>query len=198
MAKPKDIVPEMPEETKPETETPLEVETKKKVKKIKRKESKPELVVPESEDIEETSEVQVTEESHELVEGDIEMAQPKEIVPEFSEETKPEIETPTESETVKKVKKIKRKESTPELVAPRCTDIVETSEVQVTEESHELVEGDIEMAKPKDIVPEMPEETKPETETSLEVETKKKVKKIKRKESKPELVVPESKDIDET
>src|SRR5699024_5143935 len=118
MAKPKDIVPEMPEETKPETETPLEIETVKKVKKIKRKELKPELVVPESKDIEETSEVQVTEESHELVEGDIEMAKRKEIVPELSEETKPEIETPTDIETVKKVKKIKRKESKPELVVP--------------------------------------------------------------------------------
>src|SRR5699024_4131213 len=123
MAKPKDIVPEMPEETKPETETPLEVETKKKVKKIKRKESKPELVVPESKDIEETAEVQVTEESHELVEGDIEMAKPKDIVPEMPEEPKPETETPLEVETKKKVKKIKRKESKPELVVPESEDI---------------------------------------------------------------------------
>src|SRR5699024_11488545 len=134
-------------------------------------------------------EVQVTAEERELVEGEIQMGEPKEIVPEAPEEAKPESETPVDIETVKKVKKIKRKESKPELVIPESKDIEETSEVQVTAEERELEIGRAQRRERKEIVPEAPEEAKPESETPVDIETVKKVKKIKRKESKPELVI---------
>src|SRR5699024_9362861 len=143
--------------------------------------------------------VQVTEESRELVQGEIEMGKPVEAaIEESKEEIKLETETTMEVETVKKVRKIKRKESKPELVEPESKDVEETTDVQVTEESRELVQGEIEMGKPVEAPIEEPKETKPEAETTMEVETVKKVRKIKRKESNPELVEPDSKDVEET
>src|SRR5699024_7902531 len=167
-------------------ETTMEVETVKKVRKIKRKESNPELVEPDSKDVEETTDVQVTEESRDLVQGEIEMGKPVEApIEEPKGEIKLETETTMEVETVKKVKKIKRKESKPELVEPESKDVEETTDVQVTEESRELVQGEIEMGKPVEAPIEEPKRSEERrVGTTREAETEKKRRKIKRKEEK--------------
>src|SRR5699024_9373321 len=95
----------------PESTTPIEIETVKKVKKIKRKDSKSDQHVEDKEiddkvDVEEAVEFSDLEKK-EVVTGEIELKTSVEVKPEeLSEST-----TPIEIETVKKVKKIKRKGS---------------------------------------------------------------------------------------
>src|SRR5699024_6493768 len=94
---------------------PIEIETVKKVKKIKRKGSKSDQLVKDKE-IDEKVDVEVAEEfsdlkKKEVVTGEIEVKTNVDIKPEELPEEMGETATPIEIETVKKVKKIKHKGS---------------------------------------------------------------------------------------
>ncbi|XP_017461811.1 PREDICTED: titin-like, partial [Rhagoletis zephyria] len=181
--------------TAPESVTPLEIETVKKVKKIKRKESKPELIIPETKEVEEQVDVQVSVETQEVVSGEIDLNKPTEVSPEEVDKA-PESVTPLEIKTVTKVKKIKRKESKPEFIIPETKEVEEQVDVQVSVETQEVVSGEIDLNKPTEVSPEEVDKA-PESVTPLEIKTVTKVKKIKRKESKPELITPETKEVED-
>ena len=138
--------------TAPESVTPLEIETVKKVKKIKRKESKPELIIPETKEVEEQVDVQVSVETQEVVSGEIDLNKPTEVSPEVVDKA-PESETSLEVESVKKVKKIKRKESKPELITPETKETEKTIDVKISVETQEVVSGEMDLNKPTEVSP---------------------------------------------
>ncbi|KAF7489066.1 hypothetical protein SSS_05160 [Sarcoptes scabiei] len=176
--------PEEQEEV-PKTESTVEVETKRKIKLTKRKDSKPTLV--EGGDKDKTVSV-TTEISEEIVEmkrpGDEDRQKPideeseKPIDGGTAKPTDEETEKPTESgeekptdEETKKPRKIKRKDS----------------HKKPAEEEKQITEDSIDFKRRESTAPEEQEEV-PKTESTVEIETKRKVKLTKRKDSKPTLV----------
>src|SRR5699024_6553024 len=174
-----DIKPEELPEEMGETATPIEIETVKKVKKIKRKGSKSDQLVKDKE-IDEKVDVEVAEEfsdqeKKEFVIGKIELKTSVEVKPEELPEEMGETTTPIEIETVKKVKKIKHKGSKSDQLV-KDKEIDEKVDVQVAEEfsdleKKEFVIGKIELKTSVEVKPEELSEAMSEKTTPIEIET---------------------------